>query len=142
MPDTWSWMDDEAGAISALLATSGSVELAVAYSFIFWPRFVVIDGHVLRAHTDPDSVRTWSEHLGGDASKVEGMLNHVHLKDLHQHNGEPNELQLRYFGRLLAEIHRVKLARDFPDQRFEVDFNDEPGLNLIDYQFTFWRVRD
>ena len=140
MPETWDWMDDEDGAVRALLATSGSVELAVAYSFIFWPRFVVIDDHVVRANKDAEDVAAWSKSTGGRREAVEGMLNHIHIKDLHQHGGEPNEKQLRYLGRLLAHIHRVKLAADFPDRLFQVDFNDEPGLELVTYQLTFWQV--
>ncbi|MCH9752873.1 MAG: hypothetical protein K0U61_11720 [Alphaproteobacteria bacterium] len=39
-----------------------------------------------------------------------------------------------------ADIHRVKLAHDFPNRKFIVQFNDEPGLPLEDYQFSFWQL--
>jgi hypothetical protein len=27
-----------------------------------------------------------------------------------------------------------------PNLRFEVEFNDEPGLDPVDYQLSFWQV--
>jgi len=36
-----------------------------------------------------------------------------------------------------TEIHKVKLKHDFPDLRFVVEFNDEPGLEFADYSNEF-----
>jgi hypothetical protein len=36
----------------------------------------------------------------------------------------------------------VKLRSDFPDLKFVVEFNDEPGLDLVDYQMSFWQAED
>ena len=63
-------------------------------------------------------------------------MNHVHIADIHC-NVEATEGHLRYLGRVLKDIHELKLSRDFPGVRFDVSFNDEPGLDLIDYQLTF-----
>ncbi|WP_294174376.1 hypothetical protein [uncultured Sphingomonas sp.] len=68
-------------------------------------------------------------------------MNHPHIADIHC-DVEPSEGQLRYLGRMLKEIHEVKLSRDFPHVRFAVSFNDEPGLNSIDYELTFWQAAD
>ena len=119
----------------------GNLSLAVSYSFLFWPSFVQIGEYVVREGTTVDEIRAW-EDPGRDARDIEAVLNHIHIGDIHFAEGPPEtEPQLRHLGRVLTEIHRVKLARDFPQFEFEVDFNDEPGLDPIDYQFTFWRVR-
>jgi hypothetical protein len=68
-------------------------------------------------------------------------MNHLHISDIHYHV-EANESQLRYLGRVLKDIHQVKLRQDFPDIRFTVDFNDEDGLDQVEYELTFWQSAD
>jgi hypothetical protein len=118
----------------------GNFELAIGYSLIFWPRFVVVEDHVLRAGTTPDRLDAWRKQPGCERAGVEAMLNHLHIVDLHAVGEAVTEAQVRYLGRVLKAIHEVKLRADFPDRRFEVEFNDEPGLELLDYQLTFWQV--
>ena len=121
------------------LQGTGSFEQAIAYSFIFWPEFVVVDDHVLRADAyEPDNFETWR--AGHDRTAVEGVLNHVHILDLFPACGSASETQLRSLGRTLARMLEAKLALEFPDREFHVLFNDEPCLDPIDYQVTFWQA--
>lgn len=117
----------------------GNYELAVGYSLIFWPRFVRFEQYVLREGFSEGALRGFEAQTGGHRTSVEWVMNHLHPVDIHC-NAEPNEAQLRYLGRLLKEIHEVKLSADFPDLRFEVEFNDEPGLDPADYQMSFWQA--
>ena len=66
-------------------------------------------------------------------------MNHLHIADVHC-NIESTEAQLRYLGRALKDLHEAKLKRDFPDLRLVVSFNDEPDLDLTDYQLSFWQA--
>jgi len=75
----------------------------------------------------------------GNRGAIENVMNHIHIADIHC-NVVPVEAQLRYLGRVLQDIHTVKLARDFPQLRFEVSFNDEPGLEPADYELSFWQI--
>jgi hypothetical protein len=124
----------------AWIECMGNYELAIGYSLIFWPQFVVIDEHVLRAGVTVEGLRAWQRHPGCDRRAVEAVLNHVHIADIHVNAESVSEAQLRYLGRVLKEIHEVKLRADFPDRRFEVSFDDEDGLDLSDYELTFWQV--
>lgn len=117
----------------------GSYELAVGYSLIFWPRFVRFENYVLREGFSEASLRSFEQQDGCPREAVEWVMNHIHIADIHC-NAKATEAQLRYLGRILTEIHEVKLRADFPDLRFEVEFNDEPGLDPVDYQFSFWQV--
>lgn len=131
---TWEDMTpaDWAGA-------EGTYEHAIGYSFYFWPEFIAVGDYVLRADPyEPENLRSWEKATDNNRQAIEAVLNHVHICDLHS-EGEPSETQVRYLGRTLKEMLEAKLARDFPDRSFEVDFNDEPGLDLIDYQVTFWQ---
>lgn len=119
----------------------GNYPLAIGYSLIFWPRFVRFEKYVLREGFSESSLRGFEAHTGVHRTSVEWVMNHVHMTDIHLNaEEEPNEAQLRYLGRILKEIHEVKLRSDFPDLRFEVEFNDEPGLDPVDYQMSFYQA--
>jgi hypothetical protein len=136
IPELPRWNNGAGITAEAWIGCVGTFELAIGYSLVFWPRFVRVDGLVLREGYSPDALRSCRRH-GADPWAVEALINHLHIADLHC-NGEPaTEGQLRYLGRLLKEVHEAKLARDFPDLRFTVEFNDKPGLDPIDYQLTF-----
>jgi hypothetical protein len=45
-------------------------------------------------------------------------------------------------GRLLRDIWTLKLARDFPDRRFSVEFYDELSEDPADYQITFYQSKN
>jgi hypothetical protein len=117
----------------------GSFELAIGYSLIFWPRFVLVDGHVLRQGFDDDIFNGCRKPGSSDRGAVEALMNHLHILDLHSREEAETEAQLRYLGRVLKNIHEAKLRSDFPNRRFTVEFNDQPGLDLVDYQLTFWQ---
>ncbi|HEX8263326.1 MAG TPA: hypothetical protein VF547_10680 [Allosphingosinicella sp.] len=135
LPD---WNNGAGISAEAWIGCVGTFELAVGYSLVFWPRFVRVDGLVLREGFSPDALRSCAAG-GADPAGVEALMNHLHIADLHCGGASPSEEQLRYLGRVLKEVHEAKLARDFPDLRFTVEFNDEPGLDPIDYQLTFWQ---
>ncbi|MDA2894884.1 hypothetical protein PDG61_28500 [Mycolicibacterium sp. BiH015] len=116
----------------------GSYELALGYSLIFWPRFVEFENYVLREDFDLELLRGYE----GSAPRwsLEALVNHIHLGDIH-YSADGSGDQLRYLGRILKEIYEVKLAHDFPDRRFTVEFNDAVVDGwLDDDQLTFWQV--
>lgn len=139
IPEREAWGDGWMGP-SVWLTATGTYPLAVGYSLLFWPRFVLIGDYVLRHGTEPEDVAAWEAH-GNSPEGVEAVLNHIHIGDIHT-SAEGDEAQFRYLGRVLKDIHETKLKTDFPDRTFIVDFNDEPGLDLIDYQLTFWQPRE
>ncbi len=116
----------------------GNYELATGYSLVFWPKFVCFSGYVFREGFRESSVAGFEKATGGNRIAVESVMNHLHIADIHC-NVEPNAGQLRYIGRTLREIWETKLSRDFPGLRFVVSFNDEPDLDLTDYELTFWQ---
>jgi hypothetical protein len=119
----------------------GNYPLFIGYSLIFWPRFVRFEKYVLREGFSEDSLRGFEAQAGASRKGVEWVMNHVHLDDIH-YGEEATDAQLRYLGRVLKDIHEVKLNADFPDLRFVVEFSDEPGLDLLDYQISFWQAED
>ncbi|WP_298953899.1 hypothetical protein [uncultured Methylobacterium sp.] len=139
IPDARRWNDGRGIDPEGWIACIGSYELAVGYSLIFWPRFVRFEGYVLRDGFSEAALRGFERSTGRDRTAIEGVMNHLHLADLHP-NAAATEGQLRHLGRVLREIHAAKLARDFPDLRFEIRFDDEPGLDPLLYELSFWRT--
>jgi hypothetical protein len=120
----------------------GNYELFVGYTLLLWPQFVKFDGYVLREGFSEESLRGFEREPYDPADKrrsIEAVMNHEHLDAFH-FGKDCKEVQLRYLGRTMKQMHEVKLAHDFPDLKFEVFFNDEPGLELDEYQLTFWQV--
>lgn len=139
VPDLGNWSDFERMTPADWVGGVGSIEHAIGYTFVFWPEFVAVGPYVLRASRfDAESLRGWEEATHGNIQAIEAVINHEHLVDLHS-NDEPTETQIRYLGNVVREMWEAKLLREFPDRSFEVVFNDEPGLDLLDYEVTFWQ---
>ena len=142
IPELGAWNNGKGIDPESWVGCVGNVPLAIGYSLIFWPRFARFDKYVLREGFQEESVRGFERCEGSTRTSVEWVMNHVHMKDLHHFDEPGTEAQFRYLGRLLKEIHEVKLRADFPDLKFIVEFNDEPGLDLIDYQMSFWQAEE
>lgn len=139
IPELGEWNNGDGISAQGWIESIGSYPLAVGYSLVFWPRFERFGRYVLREGFSERALRGFEAQAGSSRVSVEWVMNHLHLADIHVNAEAPTEAQLRYLGRLLREIHAVKLGADFPDLRFEVEFNDEPGLDPIDYQLSFWQ---
>lgn len=147
IPELPKWNGGKGISPSDWAACSGNLELAVGYTTIFCPDFVEFEGYVLRDGFSLESLRGFEEQTGNDRKSVEWVMNHWHISSLHafskddaQVPDEVFEARLRFLGRKLTEIHQAKLAWQFPEKKFRVEFNDEPGLDFIDYQMSFWQI--
>lgn len=134
------WNNGECVDARSWIGMIGSYDLAVGYSLVFWPPFRRFEGYVLREDAFSEaSLRDWERKHLGERRTIEATLNHLHIVDLHCNDQTVTEAQCRYLGRTLRAIWAMKLKVDFPDLTFEVVFNDEPGLDLLDYELTFWQ---
>ena len=126
-----------------LAASYGTYPLAIGYLTLFWPSFTEYDDMVFRGEEidveDEKNIKSWLTSSEGDKQSVEAMLNHLHIIDI-QHPGlwkEATEPQIRFLGQMLKEMWACKLAYDFPEKRFTVEFFEGAEGKLEDYQVTF-----
>lgn len=140
IPELSEWNEGRGISAEAWIGCVGNYPLAIGYSLIFWPRFARFEEYVLRKGFSEGALRGFARQEGSSRASVEWVMNHIHLIDIHCDEETVSEAQLRYLGRVLKEIHEVKLQADFPDLRFVVEFNDEPGLDPVDYQMSFWQA--
>src|SRR5262249_46185619 len=97
----------------------GSLEIAYAFSSIFWPEFVEDHGGVFLAEQFKESsFQHWSERLDGDLTRIEAVMNQAHIGDFFLNAPSDDALDVRVsqqFGRALAGCWRAALAEAFPD---------------------------
>lgn len=140
IPELVSWNNGRGISVEAWVGCSGTIELAIGYSRLFWPDFTAYDGCVFFAGFSVDSYRGFMEQCGGDRRRVEAVMNHRHVFDYFSHAaGSATAAQILYLGRMLKDIWHAKLCRDFPGRRFVVSLSEGPHDDLTEYEVSFWQ---
>jgi hypothetical protein len=139
-----AWNDGSGIDLESWIGCEGRFSLAVGYTTLFWPEFVLFEGYILRKGFAESSLR------GFEGSKsqskinrrsVEWTLNHLHLVDT-QYQGceDASKDKFLLLGNILKEIYQAKLLWQFPDNPCTVQFHipaDEE--DLVQYQVSFWQ---
>lgn len=141
-------MKDELGAwnngagidLESWIGTEGTFAHAVAYATLFWPKFTVIDGYILRVEASRENVRAFARADGATRESVEWVMNHLHVCDLFvSDDGTPDKLFA--LGLVLKEMWEAKLKWQFPDTSFEVELYVPPDqTDELQYQLSFWQA--
>ena len=140
IPELPEWNNGKGIDVDGWLSGVGNFQLAIAFSRLFSPRFVEHDGCVLFAGFSQTTYNDFLHACNGDRKAVEAVMNHQHILDLFCHAADTaTAAQLVYLGRVLKDIFLVKLKHDFPGRTFEVQFDEGPFDQLIDYQVTSWQ---
>jgi hypothetical protein len=144
IPEMAAWNGGTGIDIDGWLSCSGSLELAIAFSTLFWPRFVEHDGCVLFEGFSAGSFDGFMRQAKSNRAGVESVMNHRHLMDLFSHAAgavvtEPSCEQLEYLGSVLRDAWETKLSRDFPNRQFTVSFDRGTPEDLLEYIVTFWQ---
>lgn len=144
IPELKDWNDGKGIDIQSWIGIIGNFQKAIGYSAIFWPTFVEIEGCIVRGGIPPENVLRanvllWLKQFKGDRIRVEAMVNHLHIEDLHQGECKDSSPErLSYLGKVLEEIYDCKLKRDFPNKTFNVVFDEpENKEDLNGYILTF-----
>ena len=127
------------------LQGSGSFNLAVAFSSLFWPEFEIYKDSVLQGpvtELQQSNFQAFSQETTDDIASTEVTLNHRHIVDLFPNeDGNPTRDQILFLGRTLKAMWEAKLRLDFPDRTFVVSFPEDYSEDLTDYEITFWEER-
>lgn len=126
------------------IVDEGNMKLAIGYSTIFWPEFLVHDDCVfLKSHFSLSNFNNWKEtSYIENYSQIEYVINHTHILDLFTSDKQDDITldQIKYLGHILKEVYETKLKVQFPDRKFVVQFNgDEDCESLIHYEVAFYQ---
>lgn len=115
-----------------------------AWRSILWPDFAGHDGCVFRFKLDVKGeqiYRDWLARTDGDRKRVEAVMNHLHIADILKGVVEsPSQEAVLTFGRLIRDLWREKLFRDFPGKKFVVSFPEEHTDYVEEYEITFYQT--
>lgn len=102
--------------------------MCMAFAHLFWPSFVLVNDCVLlRKQYEPQNFEKWWHELDGNRTKVEAMINHVHLYDLFSPESEveaEQDVLLVELGEILVRCWSAALAQAFPGRRFDVQLHN------------------
>lgn len=98
--------------------------LASELARLLHPDLIKVRGCVLFAWAyRPDNFETWWTELKGDRVRIESVLNHVHLWDVFDAEGDDGN-KLGALAEVVAESWRASVAKRFPGRSFEVSVSD------------------
>ena len=140
VPEIKEWNGGDGIDLYGWISCIGTYEFAIGYSQLFWPKFILYDGCLLRDGFDEENYREWVAQMNGDKRSVESMMNHVHLASLLPSTEDsPTEEQLIYLGRTLKEMWQAKINLEFPDLKVVVHFEEEKIEWFEDYVLTIFQ---
>ena len=140
--DLQQWNNGDGIDVESWVGCVGNLPLAIGFGSLFWPRFVLYRGYVLFASFSETALDSFIGCCNGDRRAVEATMNHRHLLDFFcdandgEPSAEPNDAQLRHFGRLLREMWQAKVKLDLPAEDVVVSFQDEPVADWLDWIVT------
>jgi hypothetical protein len=137
-----AWNNGRGISLLDWTANTGSFSLAVGYSELFWPRFVAFEKYVFAEGFGLEGLRSFERNPEATRQSIEQMMNHFHITDIHHAASTDIAAdKLVILGSRLREIYAAKLAFEFTDREFSVEFfqPDDPG-ELQDYQITFFQI--
>jgi hypothetical protein len=138
------WNNGKGIDLLSWVGCSGNFGLAVGYSEIFWPKFELRKGYILRSGMLDETIAGFENQRNSTPRSVEWVLNHLHIADIQTPYCEDGSKdKLVFLGNILQEIYRAKLAWQFPDRPCVVEFYtpDDPD-DLIQYQISFWQRKN
>ena len=142
IPELEAWDCHNGGEITPeeWASCMGSYSLAIAYASLIWPQFVEHDGMVFRERVTAEQAQQWMTQFN-DKKGIEALVNHLHILDI-QNPGDwqdVNETQVRFLDQTLRDAWAAKLAIDFPNKTFTVEFIEGSAFNLMAYQVLFYQ---
>ena len=143
-PELAAWNDGAGIDLESWIGCVGSLSLAVGYATIFWPEFVLFQGYILRQGFSEASLRGFERQTHNDRRAVEGVMNHLHIADIHGRREDASRDKIVLLGNALKEIYQAKLQFQFPDRPCEVEFfiPENQDADLVEYQLSFWQRVD
>ena len=143
IPELKEWNNGAGIKLPDWISCIGDYEHLIGYAQILWPDFVEFDGGTfLASQFREENYGDWMKHCKKDRTKVEMVMNHVHILDLFPNiKNTPTEEVILFVGCLLRETWSAKLRTEFPSKSLTVSFPEEKSDDLVDYEITFFENR-
>jgi hypothetical protein len=124
----------------------GSMELGYAFASMFWPELIEFqDGIFVAEQFSQDSFNQWMQSLDGSLTKVEAVMNHVHVNDLFMNAPTDDNLPpsvKKTFATALAGCWRAAAAAQFQHLPIQVKCDTDIDPDVHDYEVTLFVRRE
>jgi hypothetical protein len=135
----WRKVNSEDFSLLDYLFGVSNVEVAIAFTKLFWPDFFEYkDGVFLSEAFNSKIYEQWKDQLEDDITSIEQVMNHKHIEDLLPGSENISMENLFYLGQVIAEMWQSRLSLVYPNRRFKVDCKQEDGTVVV----MFYQIRD
>lgn len=131
IPELKAWNNGRGIDHETWVVIEGRIELALAYSSIFWPEFILFKDCIFRGEMSEKIFDDWYKNCKGNLMSIEATVNHWHLEDTFKDN--VSKEQYLYLGKVLKSMWKANLITRFPDRQITIDF-DEDNYIITIYQ--------
>ncbi len=113
-----------------------SIEVALAFTKLFWPDFVEHEGGIFLSEAfNREIYEQWKVQLGNDITAIERVINHQHIDDILPGAENVGIDNLFYLGQSLAQMWSSRLKLLYPHRHFQVESHwDEHTVVVMFYQ--------
>ena len=117
----WKKANDNDFSLWDYLFGSANIEIAIAFTKLFWPDFVEHEGGIFLSEAfDSQIYEQWKIELGNDVAAIEQVMNHQHIDDILPGAENASTDNLLYLGQALAQMWESRLKSLYPQRRFQV----------------------
>ncbi|MGK7900051.1 MAG: hypothetical protein AB4352_01305 [Hormoscilla sp.] len=141
LPDFQQWkkVNNDDFSLWDYLFGVGSVELAIAFSKLFWPDTIEHEGGIFLSEAfDLQIYEQWKAKLGNDMTSIERVINHQHVDDILPGSQAVGMENILYLGKAIAQMWQSRLKVLYPQRSFEVNCDRVEHSVVV----TFHQVRE
>jgi hypothetical protein len=142
MSDFQQWKKANGDDFSIWNYLSGvtTVEMALAFTTLFWPDFVEHDCGIFLAEAfNQELYEQWKAELGNDIAAIERVMNHQHIDDLLPGAEGVGIDNLFYLGQVIQQMWKNRLKSGYPDRSFQVLCNQDEYTVVVTFCQTLGR---
>lgn len=116
------------------LSGVANVEVALAFTTLFWPGFVEHDGGIFLAEAfNQELYEQWKAELGNDIAAIERVMNHQHIDDLLPGAETVGIDNLFFLGEVIQQMWENRLNSGYPDRTFQVSCNQDEYTVVVTF---------
>lgn len=145
MPDYQKWKAEEQSVRTQglwdYLFDEANHEIAAAFSKLFWPEFIEVEGLILLAERYPKlgmTPKEFKKKLKTNPGSIEYTVNHIDISYMYHDFGmkaRANAKLYDYLARVLIFSWKHALSVAFPEKEFLCLYEDEPSTG--NYRISF-----
>ncbi len=136
----WKKVNGDDFSIWDYLSGVASIEMALAFTKLFWPDFVEHDGGIFLAEAfNQEIYEQWKAELGDDIAAIERVMNHQHINDLLSGAENVGIDNLFALGQVIKQMWENRLKSCYPAQDFQVSCNQDEYTVVVTFCQTISR---